>query len=81
MAATGRNGPQTPKNEASSPVTACQTDGQQPPERADIIEIVGGVERVNVPQSAPLFWQDASLQHWSVLRDIHPFNPHKIIST
>ena len=65
-------------NEASSPATMRCTDGRQPPEQAVII--LGGVRGCMAIKALPCSGNDASSQHRSVLRAIHPSPPNKIIT-
>jgi hypothetical protein len=69
--------PNTP-NEASSPAMTHCTDGRQPPKQAVII--LGGVRGCMAIKVLPCSGNDASPQHRSVLRAIHPLTPPKIIT-
>jgi hypothetical protein len=74
-----RKWPPNAPNEASSPATTRCMDGRQPPKQAVII--FGGVRGV-WPSIKVLLCSgnDALLQHWSVLRAMHPLNLRKIIT-
>ena len=66
-------------NEASSPATTRCMDGQQPTKRAVII--LGRVRGCMAIKVLLCSGDDASPQHWSVLRAIHPLNLRKNIFT
>ena len=74
-----RKWPPYAPNEASSPATTGCMDGQQPTERAVII--LGRVRGCIVIKVLICSSDDASPQHWSVLRVIHPLNLTKIMCT
>ncbi len=65
-------------NEASIPATTCCTDGKQPPEQ--VVIIWGGVRGCMVIKVLLCSGNDASPQHWSVLRAIYSLTPPKIIT-
>ncbi len=71
--------PPNAPNEASSPATMCHTNGRQPPEQACIF--FGGVRGCMALKSLLCSGDDASPQHQSVLKAIHPLNLQKIICT
>jgi hypothetical protein len=81
MANAGRNGPLTAPNEASSPTTRRRTDGRQPPEQAVINLILGGVRGCMAIKALLCSGDDASPQHRSVSRAIHPLNLQKVVCT
>ena len=70
--------PPNAPNEASSPTMARRTDGRQPPEQVAII--LGGVRGCIAIKVLLCSGDDASQQHRSVLRAIHPLTPSKIIT-
>jgi hypothetical protein len=75
-----RKHPPHAPNEASSPVTSCCMDGKQPPKQAVII--LGGVRGCMAIEVVLLCsGDDASPQHRSVLRALHPLNLCKNICT
>ena len=71
--------PPNAPNEASSPAKRRCTDGQQSPERAVIL--LGGVRGCMAIKALICSGNDASPQHLSVLRAIHPLTPPKVITT
>ena len=77
MAGASRNGPLMPQIKASSHATTCFMDGQWPPKQAVII--LGGVRGYTAIKALLCSGDDASPQHRSVLRAIHPLNLQKII--
>ncbi len=70
-----RKWPPTAPNEASSPTTTQRMDVRQPPEQ--VVIILGGVRGCMALKALLCSGDDASPQHRSSLRAIHPLNLRK----
>jgi hypothetical protein len=73
MATAGRKWPPSATHEALHSAPACQMDGQQLPEQADIF--FGGVEGVYGPQNAPMLLRCIIAGTKELLRVIHTLDP------